>query len=256
MPSAIRHDHELASKGLVSILVEAQGADEATLEAFLWKTFPDNDCFACVGTSVPIPKSDGIPHGALIGVDGTLLWAGNPLESPKKVDELIQAELVKVKKGWGDTAEARKVRAALYDRNDLASAATIVTAMPDGDTKTALQAEIDARFAMKKKSIASLQDAGRWIQAQSAAKALQKGVGTKAEWVAEVTPLVAAFDSEAGKAEIALEKKLEKIVKQLREKKGDNAVKALQGLLKNAGDGKVAARAAKTLKALETPLKE
>lgn len=256
MPSAIKHDHELASKGLVSVLVEAQGADEATLEAFLWKTFPDNDCFACVGTHVPIPESRGIPHAALIGVDGTLLWAGHPLESPKKLEELILAELTKVKKGWGDTAEAKKVRVALYDKNDLAGAAATVAAMPEGDTRTALQAEIDARYAAKKNAIGNLKENGRWLQAQAAAKALLKSVGTKAEWVAEVTPLVAEFDSEAGKAEIALEKKLEKITKQLRDKKGDNAPKALEALLKNAGDGKVAARAQKMLKALQTPLKE
>lgn len=256
MPSAIKNDHELASKGLVSVLVEAQGADEATLEAFLWKTFPDNDCFASVGTFVPIPESKGIPHGALVSVDGTLLWAGNPLESPKKVDDLVQAELTKVKKGWGDTAEARKVRAALYGKSDLAGASAVVMAMPEGEERTKLQAEIDARYATSKKAIAALQQAGRWIDAQAAAKNLLKGVGTRAEWVAEVTPLVAEFDSDAGKAEIAFEKKLEKVTKQLRDKKTEAAVKALTALLKADSQGKVADRAAKMLKALQTPLKE
>jgi len=256
VPSAIRHDHELSSKGLVSILTEAQGADEATLEAFLWKTFPDNDCFACTGTQVPIPPSDGIPYGCVIGVDGTLLWAGNPLSAPKKIEELIQAELTKVKKGWGDTAEAKKVRVALYDKFDLAGASAIVAAMPEGDGRTTLQTEIDNRYAVARKAIDSLKQNGRWIQAQAAAKALQKAVGQKAEWVAEVTPIVAEFDGEAGKAEIAFEKKLDKILKQLRDKKGDNAPKQLEALLKNGGELKVAARAAKTLKALQTPLKD
>jgi hypothetical protein len=123
VPSAIKHDHELSSKGLVSILVEAQGADEPTLESFLWSKFPDNDCFSSVGAFVPIPESKGIPHGAVIGVDGTLLWAGNPLGDSKKIEDLITAELAKVKKGWGDTAEARKLRAALYGKGDLAGAA-------------------------------------------------------------------------------------------------------------------------------------
>ena len=256
MPSAIRHDHELSSKGLVSILSEAQGADEATLEAFLWKTFPDNDCFASVGTFVPIPESKGIPYGAVIGVDGTLLWAGSPLADSKKIEDLIQAELTKVKKGWGDSPEAKKVRVALYDKGDLFAANTIVAAMPDGESKTTLQAEVDARFAVRKKAIDNLKNNGRWIEAQAAAKTLLKSVGTKAEWITEVQPIVADFDSEAGKAELALEKKFEKIEKALRDKKGDNAPKQIQALLKNGGDGKVAARLAKTLKALETPLKD
>jgi hypothetical protein len=255
VPSAIKHDLELSGKGLVSILVEAQGADEAQLEHFLWKTFPDNKCFASVGVAVPIPESNGIPHAALIGVDGTLLWAGHPLSASKQIDELIAAELAKVKKGWGATAEARKVRAALFGKGDLAGAAALVAAMPEGEERTALQAEVDARYASAKKSITNLQQQGRWIDAQAAAKALLKAAGTRAEWVAEVTPIVAEFDSEAGKAEIALDKKLEKIEKQLREKKLEPAVKALQALLKSGEQTKVAERAARMLKALETPLK-
>lgn len=255
MPSAIKHDHELSTKGLVSILVEAQGADAATLEGFLWKTFPDNDCFSCVGTMVPIPESRGIPHGAVIGVDGTLLWAGNPLSDPKKISELIEGELAKVKKGWGDTAEARKMRAALYGKEDLAGAAAAIAAMADGDAKSKLQAEIDARYASQKKAIETLKERGNWLAAQAQAKALLKSVGTNAAWVGEVTPIVAEFDSEAGKAELALEKKLEKIVKQLRDKKGDGAPKALKALAKDGGDSKVNARISRLLTALETPLK-
>jgi hypothetical protein len=253
VPSAIKHDHELSSKGLVSILVEAQGADEPTLESFLWSKFPDNDCFSSVGAFVPIPESKGIPHGAVIGVDGTLLWAGNPLGDPKKIEDLITAELAKVKKGWGDTAEARKLRAALYGKGDLAGAAAIVAAMPEGEERTKLQGEVDKRYASAKKSIATLQAQGRWLDAQTAAKNLQKSVGTKAEWVAEVTPLVAEFDTENGKAELAQDRKLDKIVKQLREKKGDGAPKQLQALIKSAGSTKVGERAARLLKALESP---
>jgi hypothetical protein len=253
VPSAIKHDHELSSKGLVSILVEAQGADEPTLESFLWSKFPDNDCFSSVGAFVPIPESKGIPHGAVIGVDGTLLWAGNPLGDSKKIEDLITAELAKVKKGWGDTTEARKLRAALYGKGDLAGAAAIVAAMPEGEERTKLQGEVDKRYASAKKSIATLQAQGRWLDAQTAAKNLQKSVGTKAEWVAEVTPLVAEFDTENGKAELAQDRKLDKIVKQLREKKGDGAPKQLQALIKSAGSTKVGERAARLLKALESP---
>ena len=253
MPSAIKHDHELSSKGLVSILVEAQGADDATLESFLWSKFPDNQCFSSVNVFVPIPESKGIPHGALIGVDGTLLWAGHPVGDAKKIEELVTAELAKVKKGWGDTAEARKLRAALYGKGDLAGSAAIVAAMPEGDERTKLQAEVDKRYASAKKSITTLQAQGRWWDAQVAAKNLQKSVGTKAAWVAEVNPLVAEFDTEAGKAEIALDRKLEKIVKQLREKKGEGAPKALQALIKGAGNTKVGERATRLLKALESP---
>lgn len=256
MPSAIRHDEELSSKGLVTLLVEAQGADEPTLEHFLWKTFPSNACFACTGISVPLPPSDGIPHAGLVGVDGTLLWAGNPLDATKKISELIDAELAKVKKGWGDSADARKVRAALYGKRDLAGANGLVAAMAEGDERSMLQAEVDVRYASAKNAIANLKEQGCWLEAQAATKDLLKSIGQKAEWVAEVTPMLAEFDTDAGKAELAADKKLEKAIKLLRDKKIENAPKALQAVLKTSADTKVGARAAKTLKALETSLKE
>lgn len=255
MPSAIKHDHEFKDKGLVTILTEKQGADAPTLEAFLWKTFPDNECFSCVGTFVPLPESKGIPHAGVIGVDGTLLWAGNPLSDPKKVEELVAQELAKVKKGWGDTAEAKKVRAALYGRNDLAGAMALVEAMPEGDERTKLGGEVEARHASAVKSVATLKEQGQWVVAQQRTKALLKSVGTRADWVSEAQGLVAEFDSDAGKAELALDKKLDKIVAQLRDKKGDNAPKQLQALLKDGGSTKVGARAQRLLTALQTTLK-
>jgi hypothetical protein len=256
VPSAIRHDEELSSKGLVTILVEAQGADEPKLEHFLWKTFPSNECFSCTGTTVPLPKSDGIPHGGLIGVDGTLLWAGNPLDATKKINELITAELAKVKKGWGDSADARKVRAALYGKGDLAGASNLVAAMAEGDERSMLQAEVGVRYASAKNAITNLQQQGCWLKAQAQAKDLLKSVGQRAEWVAEVTPILAEFDTDAGKAELAAEKKLEKAIKLLRKRKIDDAPKALRAVLDTDADTKVGARAAKTLKALETSLQD
>lgn len=255
MPSAIRHDAELSKKGLVTILVEVQGANESLLEHFLWKNFPDNRCFSSTGVQVPLPPSDGIPHAGLIGVDGSLLWSGNPLGDSKQVADLIESELVKVKKGWGDTAEARKVRASLYGKGDIASAAALVAALPEGEERTMLQAEVDARYASAKQAITTLQEQGRWLDAQAATKELAKKVASKPEWAAEVTEIAATFDSDAGKAELAADKKLEKVVKMLRDKKLDAAPKALQAVLKNASETKVGARAQRTLKALETSLK-
>ena len=252
MPSAIKHDHELSKSGLVSILVEVQGANENELAAFLWKTFPGNDCFACTSTFVPNPEAPGIPNACVIGVDGTLLWSGNPLSDTKKIDELIAAELVKVKKGWGASAGARKVSASLYGKRDLAAALAAVEELPEGDERTQLQKEVDARFASAKKSIENLKSQGYFLKAEEQSKELARSVGQRAPWVTEVQPMVAEFDGEALKAEVALDKKLDKIQDQLRGKKGDGAPKALAALLKNEGSSKVLDRARALLLALQT----
>lgn len=241
MPSAIKHDHEMSAKGLVTILVESQGSDQENLEAFLWKTFPDSSCFTCVGTFVPLPESSGLPHGGLIGVDGTLLWSGNPVAvSSRVIEDLLDQELTKVKKGWGDTAEARKVRAALYGKGDFATALTTIVGMAEGDERKMLQEEVDRRYQSLKNAIGVLKEEGRWLDAQKSAKDLLKGVANT-QWAAEITTMVAEFDADAGKAEIALDRKLEKIMKQLRDKKGDAAQKGLLALLKGAS-GKVGER--------------
>ncbi len=256
VPTAIKHDHELSSRGLVTVLMERQGADTATLTAFMQQRFPDNDAFVCVSGSVPTPEFQGLPHTAVIGVDGTLLFDGSPSDGMKPIEEAIEAELTKVKKGWGDTAETRKVRAALYGKGDLAGAAAMVAALPEGEERTMLQSEVENRYALAKKAVPTLQEQGRFLAAQTAAKSLLKAVGQKAEWVAEVTPLVAEFDKDTAKAELAAEKKLEKIDRALRDKKEDGAVKALQALAKSAGSGKVGERVGSILKALETKLAE
>lgn len=256
VPNAIRHDHEFADKGLVTILVECQGADAKKLEAFLWKRWPDNQCFSCVGVNVPLPHSPGIPFAGVIGVDGTLLWAGSPLGESKKMDDLIAAELDKVKKGWGTTPARKKVRAALFGKDNLAGAAALVTALPEGEERTLLQAEVDARYAVRKRAITTLQEQGDWLGAQSAAKDLLKSVGSQANWVAEVQPLVAQFDAGENKAEMAAAKKLDKIVQSLRAKKGDGAPKALEALVKDASGTKSATRAQQLLDALRAETTE
>lgn len=252
MPSAISQNHELAEKGLVSILVESQGSKPEQLEQFLWNRFPDNECFSCVGIFVPIPESRGIPHAAVIGVDGKLLWAGNPAASKQVIEKLVDEQLKLLKKGWGDSSDARKVRAAIYAKHNLAAAATIVAAMDDGDEKAALQKEVDNRYAIRKASISNLQKSGHWLASQNAAKALLKGVGRNKEWFAEVTELTANFATDDAKIELALDKKLEKILGNMRKGKTDKARKALVKLVGKAGQGGVAKRAARTLAALQS----
>lgn len=254
MPSAVKKDKELSGKGLVTILMERQGADEAALEGFLWMKFPDCDAFACVNGAVPTPSSGGLPNGALIGVDGKLLWSGNPIRDAKKVEELIAVELDKVKKGWGDTAEARKVRQALYGKSNFAAALAVVQAMPEGEPRTALQQEVDARYASHKKSVTALQEDGRWDRAHEVCKELVKGVGRHEPWAAEAAELLATFASDTGKQELALDAKLGKVLKPMRDGKGEGAPKKLESFLKGAEGSKVGARAQRILTALRSSL--
>lgn len=252
MPSAIRHDSEFHSQGLITILVECQGADDRALAAFLWKTFPENRCYTCTGTNVPIPPSRGIPNGALVGVDGTILWAGNPNAGGKQMEQLLATELEKVKKGWGDTPEAKKVRALLYGKKDLAGAMAAVESIQDADKRAALQKEVENRHASDVKAVEELKRQGQYLKAQDRAQALLRSVGARADWMGAAKQLVADFETPEAKEMLAFDKKVEKVEKQLRDKKGDAAQKALASMLKGGSETAVSGRAKALLEALQT----
>lgn len=252
MPSAIRHDHEHKSQGLVTILVESQGNDDRTLDAFLWKTFPDNDCFVCTGTGLPIPPSRGIPHGAVIGVDGTILWAGNPNAGKKQIETLVAQELEKVKKGWGATPDARKVRALLFGKNDLAGAMAAAEAINDEAERTMLVKEVEDRRASSAAAIAELKRQGRHVDAQERAEQFVRAVGDRKDWLEAAKKEVDAFATPEAKELIALDKKIQKVEKQLRDRKDETAEKQLTSMLKGAPDSPVSARAKALLEALRT----
>ncbi|MEZ6035958.1 MAG: hypothetical protein R3F29_00665 [Planctomycetota bacterium] len=244
----------MKDKGLVSILVEVQNHPIDEVAHFLWERFPDNGCFSCASVFIPIPQSGSIPNAAVVGVDGKLLWSGNPLSGSSKVSELVDEQLKLIKKGWGDTATARKVRADLYGKNNLAGAAAAVVALPDGDEKTTLQAEVDKRYQVLKGAVATLQKQGRWNDALEAAKSLQKAVGRHEKWAGEATALVGEFDTDSAKAELEADKQLAKIVKGMRSGKLDKAPKDLEKLLEKHGQTSVGKQAAQLLRALRTPI--
>ncbi|MBM4062452.1 MAG: TlpA family protein disulfide reductase [Planctomycetes bacterium] len=250
LPAAIQRDHRLAGSGLATVLVHSQEASLDQLRAFLLRHFPDNDCFVAPGGTVPTPAFTALPHLALIGADGRLVWDGPANENQKQVDEVIAAELAKRKRGFGESAALCKVRSALYGHGDLGGAFVLAGQLPEGEPRTRLLAEVEDRYAVRKYAVAELQDSGRFGAAQAAAKALLRDVAGKAEWLAEVQPLVAAFETEQGKAELAASRKLERAEKLLRERKTDAALKALEAVDKGAHDTAAARRARNLLRLL------
>lgn len=253
VPRAIKHDRELAPKGLITVLMERQGADRETLTAFLLRNWPENEALVCTGGHVPTPDFTGLPHAALIGVDGTLLWDGTPTSGTRQLDELIEAELIKVRKGWGDSEAARRMRALLYGRNDLAGARAVAATLPAAGQQPLLT-EIDRRYAMAKRRVVVLRQQGRWLDSQRAANALQQGVAGYQEWSTEVAMLLAGFDGEAAKAGLAADKKVQRALAQLADRRSAQAIETLRALAGRTADcPEVAARAQRLLRALESP---
>src|SRR5262245_60229958 len=95
---------EHGKDGLVVILTESQAPTKTkedmigfTLQNF--RKYGTDDVFITYEESGgPFPTgAGGLPHAALLGVDGKLLMIGNPNGWGKKFDEAIEAEFKKIK---------------------------------------------------------------------------------------------------------------------------------------------------------------
>jgi hypothetical protein len=258
VPQAIKHDLEMRERGLVVILPECQGAALETLPAFLWQHFPTLQARVSIEHGTPVTRGRGIPWSALIGVDGKLLWSGSPSSGAKQVAALLETELKKVASGWGATPEAKKARAQLHGKRNLAEAKKVIDALADDNQeKAALQQELTAAFQWRIDGVKLLRDEGRFVEAKAAAAAAKKAVTGVAEWEAQVTPLVAAFESPEDQKELTYAKKIDGVLAGIRDKKTKvaDAIKPLRAIAKSAAGTKAGERAEKLADAFGAPAK-
>src|SRR5262245_8563832 len=184
----------------------------------MWAHWPGFNAPVAPHGARPLPEFKGLPHGCLIGVDGTLLWDGSPSGGEKLMKLKLDEELDKVQKGWG-TAEQKKVRAALYGKGNFAEARKAVDAIADAAQQAEMKQELDAAYARAVAAVKHVQADARWIEARDLALALQKNTAGVADWQAEVAALLATFDTPEAKKELAADDKLQKVARSLHEGK-------------------------------------
>jgi len=225
----------MAPLGLVTVMMERQGADQATLEAFLNERFPDNQALACVGGSTPLPSGRGLPHAVLVGVDGTVLWSGHPVSGEAEIDELIRGELRKRAMGFGATEAEIDVRKLIYGKEDYEKALAEIADIEDQGLRSALTAELEGLVERRLAAVPNQQRAGHWLAAQDNAKGLAKAIGRIEKWRDRAKELEASFKTKEGKAEIAAEKRYVRTMAAIQGQKDlpkAELAKALEGLLK------------------------
>jgi hypothetical protein len=254
VPHAFKLVKEHGKSGLVVILNESQATKSTDdLVGFMIQNFTKYGSWEPFITRAddPFPSgSNGIPHAALIGVDGRLLMIGNPNGWGKKLDEAMADEFKKIKDGWGKSPEAKKARAQMFGKNLLGEAAATLAAA-EGKVKEEAKADfeeaktdLDAKYAAMKTAVKTLMEAGRFADAQAAATKLQKSVKGKADWEAEVAAIVAEFAKPEVEKELKLDKALAAIVKSIGDKRPtEDHEKKFKDLAKKNDGTKVAARA-------------
>jgi len=250
VPHAIKMQEKYGKDGFVALLLESQGLDPTDIPGFMWKRFPTNKTWLSTSSDAPFPSSGaGLPSAALVGVDGTILWQANPNGAPKKLEEMVEAELKKAKSGWGKGA-AKKARGLLYGKNAFVEAAKTVNdalAQAKDDEKEDLEAvarEVEVRREAFKKAPKVLSDDARFLDAQKAAENYAKWVKGNTEWENEASALVLDFARPEVVKEIDLDKALRKIVASAGDKAPTpDVAKALRTFAKKNEGSRVGARA-------------
>jgi hypothetical protein len=251
LPHAIQRARTWKPKGMVVILIERRHLKREEIETFLWRQWPGFDVMACVDTPNPVPDSKDVPYAALIGCDGTLVWHGKPTSGERAIADKMNTELQKMQKGFGDSDEQRRLRAAIYGRGAFADGKKVVDACADEARKAELKKELEAALARRVAVAKSVLADDRWLEARDLALALQKGTAGVAEWQAEIAGLVAPFQTPEGKKELQLDDKLQKLFDQARQNKVQGSLtKAMEAIVKPFPGTRMAGRVDRIVKIL------
>jgi hypothetical protein len=259
VPHAIKMTEELGKDGFIAVMVESQGLAADEIGGFMAQRFPGSELF--LTNEAPFRGAEqggGIPFAMLIGIDGTLLWQGNPNGAVKKVEDLVAAELKKVKTGWGATPEIKKARALMFSKGALGEAAALLASIEQNikeDAKAdfdAAKAELDRLYAARKAGIDGKQKEARFDDAETMAKDLAKSVKGHADWEKEVAAIVATFAEAETAKEVKLAQQIEKIFQTNGKKKPTpDLAKKLRDLAKKNAEAKAVLLAEKRAKQAE-----
>lgn len=251
VPHAIKLFEERAKDGVVCILMESQSLPPNELPGFMMQKFPSNQCF--VTSEQPFRtehQENYVPFSAVIGVDGTLILDGGTSALGKKLDAAIDAELKKLKTGWGKTPEIAKARALMHGQGKLVEAQNLLSSIEANITEEA-KADFDAakdelatKIAVKKRSVGSLMAEGRFLDAKKAAQEFQASIKGHAEFEKDAAELIAGFATPEVEKELKADQSLAKMLKSYRDKgPGKDGASALTQFAKKNDGTKVAERA-------------
>jgi hypothetical protein len=246
---------------LVVILMEIKNHDETYLRALQMRDLPGARCWLMKNQDLPVTFDDETgfpPKMVLIGADGTLLYAGS-YQRASEVKKLLEAELVKLQKGWGEDPLAKKARALAWGQGKLGEArALLEPALGTGASPelTALAAELEMRFDALVRSVGHFAEQGEPTRLAQAVSDMKAAMDAHPAWAGR-----AAFDPDqtadallAGKLELELDSILKPTLKNKPKKGLDEKLRAFAA--GPAAGTKIATRAARLAEAVARTMGE
>ncbi len=151
IPHIEKLQKQYGARGLHIFAFEAQNHTADQIKAKIaekgGKTYP-----VSAGGGENYRGAGGIPVAWLAGVDGTVIWQGNPAAETEKVDALIEQEIQKVRfPGLGKTSFDKAVHKAVsaYMKKDLGDAQSLATKVAEKSSSSP-EAKADAQLVLEK----------------------------------------------------------------------------------------------------------
>jgi len=218
--AAVRMDEDLNGRApgsrLAVFLMEIKNGDATHLRALQMAELPGAQCPLLRTQDLPVAYDDSLgppPKMILVGVDGTLLYAGT-YQRAAAVQDLVEAELEKMDKGWGEDPVVREVRALAFGKGKLGEARQMLEqAGLEGDERARLARELESRFTTLERSVAFHLGQGEPGRAAAAAEALAAAATSVPDWVARASAAGAALATPESKREAELEQGLQVLLK-------------------------------------------
>jgi hypothetical protein len=256
------YNDEFPDAKLVVFLMEIKDHDAIYLRALQMAELPGARCWLLQNQELPIvyDETTGLPPMmVLVGVDGTLLYAGS-YQRANELKKLLKVEIGKMQKGWGEDPLARKARALAWGQRKLGEAHALLEPSLGGSASrelTMLAAEIEKRFESLARAVNHHAEQGEPFRMAAALSELRSATNAKPAWEARLSEIVDVGAATEGLLD-ELHFKLDALLKptlQSKPKKG-LAEKLRAFAAGEAAGTRIGARAARLADAVERAQKE
>jgi hypothetical protein len=160
------------------LFVQSQEATPEQAEKFIYNKRWQNDRSIWT-TEQPFSVAiEGLPSGALLGNDGSVLWSGRPTSDHSKVMDLVDEQIKLAKKGAKGMSPTVAKANGEYEKGNIAAALKMLDGAPEAEKADAgkLRHSLETRTKAKVARLDWYIENGDYDKADKLLATLQKGV--------------------------------------------------------------------------------
>jgi len=238
---------------ITCLFVESQNATPEQAEKFIYSKRWQNDRSIWTTEHPFSVATEGLPSGALLGNDGSVLWTGRPTSDHSKIVEMVNEQIKLAKKGAKGMSPTALKAIGEYEKGNYAAALKMLDAGATGSgpeaeqmtEATKLHHSLETRTKAKFARLDWYVENGDYEKADKLLATLQKGVAGDEKFEASAKTSADKLAAKELEKEREAAKALTKVQKLLLDGKGldDVAVKQLTAVTTKYPNTRAAKRA-------------